>query len=97
MAQDKSFLEAALVEVPKQTTGVTGSWNFSFAVTGALILNAAQQPSWRDLLGVAKIGEHCAIAFGDEKTASFNICAPSIDRLDALEPALQALGYKSSK
>jgi hypothetical protein len=42
-----------------------------------LILEAAQQPVWRDLLDAGE----------------FKLCSPALGRMTRIEPALRALGY----
>ncbi len=75
------------VEIDRLIPGPSGSWDFSFATLGALILEAAQQPLWRDLLNASEFNRDCS---GSD---SFQICLPALDRLHTLQPALRALGY----
>ena len=75
-------------QIPKQTEEPAGKSDFSFAFLGALILDSAQQPVWRDLLNAGQSSEDCAPSDGE-----FKICHPALGRMGALKPALRALGY----
>jgi hypothetical protein len=76
-------------QIPAQQRGPSDTWDFSFAFLGALILEAAQQPVWRDLLDAGQSSEGCSLPVGE-----FKICRPALSRLTRLAPALLALGYK---
>lgn len=75
-------------QIPHQTAGPSREPDFSFAFLGALILDAAQQPAWRDLLDAGENSEDCSPSDGE-----FRICRPALGRMGALKPALRALGY----
>ncbi len=84
-------------EIPRQKSGPVGTWDFSFAMLGAIILEAAEQPTWSSLLGVGELSDGCFLSNGtpaNETTpAEFKTCSPSLNRMTRLRPALKALGY----
>ncbi len=97
----KAWNEAALQwqsEIPKQKSGPSGTWDFSFAMLGSILLEAAQQPVWPNLLGVGRISEKCVLFDGTPVSAPdaamrFKVCLPAIRRMNELRPALTALAY----
>lgn len=84
-------------QIPHQKSGPLGQWNFAFATLGALLLDAAQQPAWADLLGAGAVSEHCVLANGRAAGATdgaeFKMCRPAVLNMQKLGPALQALGF----
>ena len=85
-------------QIPKQKSGASGSWDFSFATLGALILEASEQPVWPKLLGVAAINDRCFLSNGvavtaATKAAEFRVCSPALRQMSTLSQALKALGY----
>ncbi len=65
-----------------------GAGDFSLAFLGALILEAARQPVWQELLNAGESSEDCVVP--DEE---FQVCSPALSRMTGLAPALRALGY----
>jgi len=74
-------------EIPQQSVTTASDSRNAFIISGALLLEANQQPVWANLLGAAAISKDCHGAVENK------ICTPNIDGLSDLTPALVALGY----
>ena len=85
-------------KIPKQKSGPSGAWNFSFATVGSLLLETAQQPVWPNLLGIGAMSDKCVLSDGTpvsvpDPAMRFKVCLPAIRRMNKLSPALKTLGY----
>ncbi len=73
-------------EIAKQKAGPSGKWNFAFATLGALILDAAQQPVWSNLLGAGAVN-NCLPPSAGSVPCGKNAC-PSSFSLEKLRYAV---------